>query len=79
MNLQLELTTRYLSLHSDAKRESPIATAEPRDPKGKRPMVTELQLLQVWVVELQRKCYINLKPQNGAITQESIRFLCSKI
>lgn len=44
MNLQLELSTRYPSLHSDARRESPIAPAEPRDPKGKRTRVTEPQL-----------------------------------
>lgn len=45
INLKLELSTRYPSLHSDAKRQSPIATAEPRDSKGNTPMVTLLQLI----------------------------------
>lgn len=45
INLKVELSTRYPSLHSDAKRQSPLATAEPRDSKGNISMVSQLHLI----------------------------------
>lgn len=44
INLKLELSTRYPSLHSDAKRQSPIANAEPGNSTGNITMVTQLHL-----------------------------------